>query len=76
MSIKEPEEHAVRPEYLAHLSALEVSYWRPKDADEHGMSLRVLQEMADQGLVEPVYGGKWVATPEGQRMFKAKGKGR
>jgi hypothetical protein len=40
------------------------------------MVLSVLEEMAAQGLAEPFSAGKWITTPEGQRMFRAKGKGR
>jgi hypothetical protein len=62
-------------EYLGHLSVLAVSHWRAKNADDHGMVLRVLEEMAAQGLAEPV-GDRWVATPEGQRAYRTKGRAR
>jgi hypothetical protein len=67
---------AVKPQYLGHLSVLAISHWSPKNAADHGMVLSVLEEMAAQGLAEPFGGGKWIATPEGQRLFRTKGKGR
>ncbi len=65
----------MKPEYLAHLSVLAVSHWRAKNADDHGMVLSVLEEMAAQGLAE-IAGGMWIATPEGQRAYRARGRGR
>jgi hypothetical protein len=70
-----PAARAMKPQYLAHLSVLAVSHWGAKNADDHGMVLSVLEEMAAQGLAEPV-GGNWIATSEGQRAFLTKAKGR
>jgi|HubBroStandDraft_5_1064220.scaffolds.fasta_scaffold964902_2 hypothetical protein len=67
----------VSPEHLGHLSVLAASHWAAKNADDHGMVPAVLREMAARGLAEPVDGGRrWIATPEGQRAYRARGRGR